>query len=105
MWNCGGDPLAAGELIKAAVVFNYSFVSPENFRVGFSPGPIPTVIGVGFGITLRPILVGFYAGPHFRHRVSQEIFCRIVRGMLFLITASLAVWPAWNLNWGRRAEF
>ena len=59
-----------------------------------------TVIGVGFGM-----VVGFYAGSRFRPRVSQEIFRRMVRGMSFRIAASLAVWPAWNLRWGRRAEF
>lgn len=50
------------------------------------------------GLALIPVLAGFAAGVRIRDRIPQEMFYRVVRGLLFLIALSLMGRSIWHLS-------
>ncbi|MFC1491890.1 hypothetical protein ACFLQ0_04810 [Nitrospinota bacterium] len=60
-------------------------------------GEYPPQVLAQIGLALIPIFAGFYVGVQLRSRISQEVFYRIVRAVLFLIATSLVVRSVRNL--------
>jgi len=50
------------------------------------------------GLALIPVLAGFAAGVRIRDRIPQEMFYRVVRGVLLLIALFLAGRSIWHLS-------